>query len=155
VTDFLQEKRNEIDRRLAELKPLVAEAQRLEAAAAALAGIAPGSNGASSAAPAPTTRRRGRPRRATVAAAKPATEKASPKPEAPARRAGRRKGSGKRSAEALAIIQGQPGITIAELAGKMGIKATYLYRIVPDLEKSGAVRKEKRGLHPVAAKAAA
>jgi len=32
VTDFLQEKRNEINERLAELKPLVDEYRRLEAA---------------------------------------------------------------------------------------------------------------------------
>lgn len=154
MTDFLQEKRNEIDQRLAELKPVVAEVRRLEEAAAALAGITSASSGASSATRAPGPRRSGRPH-ASAGAAKPAREKASPKSAGQRRRAGRRKGSGKRSAEALAIIQGQPGITIAELAGKMGVKATYLYRIIPDLEKSGAVRKEKRGLHPVAAKAAA
>jgi hypothetical protein len=60
MTDFLDEKRNEIDARLRELRPLVDEYQRLEKAAAALAGV----GGAA----APTTRRRrssrrrGRPR---------------------------------------------------------------------------------------------
>jgi hypothetical protein len=38
MTDFLQEKKNEIDARLKELKPLVDEYHRLEAAAAALVG---------------------------------------------------------------------------------------------------------------------
>jgi hypothetical protein len=59
MTDFLDEKRNEIDARMRELRPLVDEYQRLEKAAAALAGV-----GGSSA---PTRRRRssgrrGRPR---------------------------------------------------------------------------------------------
>jgi hypothetical protein len=59
MADFLDEKRNEIDARLRELRPLVDEYQRLEKAAAALAGV----GGAS----APRRRRRssgrrGRPR---------------------------------------------------------------------------------------------
>lgn len=46
MADFLDEKRNEIGSRLKELKPLVDEYQRLEAAAAALDGLpAPSSNG--------------------------------------------------------------------------------------------------------------
>lgn len=154
VTDFLAEKRNEINDRLAELKPLVAEAQRLEEAAAALAGIPAASNGAS-ATPGAPARRRGRPPGRAAAAKPTTTRKAAAKPAGQRRGAGRRKGSGKRSAEALSIIQGQPGIAIPEIAARMGIKQNYLYRILPDLEKSGAVRKEKRGWHPVAAKAAA
>jgi hypothetical protein len=39
--DFLDQKRHEIAARLKELKPLVDEYQRLEAAAAALDGVAP------------------------------------------------------------------------------------------------------------------
>jgi hypothetical protein len=40
----------------------------------------------------------------------------------PKGRVGRRKGSGTRALEALSFVQAQPGITIPELAGKMGIK---------------------------------
>ena len=64
------------------------------------------------------------------------------------RRAGRRKGSGKRAAEALAFVQGQPGITIPELAAKMGIKQNYLYRVLPGLEQEKKVAKQGRGWHP-------
>ena len=39
MTDFLDEKRKEIQARLKELKPLVEEYQRLEAAERALAGV--------------------------------------------------------------------------------------------------------------------
>jgi hypothetical protein len=150
VTDFLDEKRKEIADRLKELKPSVEEYNRLEAAASALQGV----GGASSAASATAPRRRGpgRPRgsvnrkRAAVASA-PA--KARKKPGRPAgRRAGRRKGSGTRAAEALSFVQGQPGITIPELAAKMGIKQNYLYRVLPGLEQESKVTKKGRGWHP-------
>jgi hypothetical protein len=144
VTDFLDEKRQEINDRLAELRPLVEEFQRLEAAAAALQGV--GGNGAAAtapvSAPAPATRRGpGRPRRA-------ASSSSSATAGTPRRRAGRRKGSGTRSAQALSFVQEQPGITIPELAARMGIKQNYLYRVLPSLEQEGKVAKQGRGWHP-------
>jgi hypothetical protein len=66
----------------------------------------------------------------------------------PAGRGGRRKGSGTRAAEALSFVQGQPGITIPELAAKMGIKQNYLYRVLPGLEQEGKLEKKGRGWHP-------
>jgi hypothetical protein len=79
-----------------------------------------------------------------------------PRAAKPARgtRPGRRKGSGKRGAEALARITEQPGITIPELAAKMGIKQNYLYRVLPTLVQSGSVAKQGRGWHPRGAAAA-
>jgi len=65
-----------------------------------------------------------------------------------ARRGGRPKGAGKRATEALSFVQGQPGITIPELAAKMGIKQNYLYRVLPGLEKEGKLEKKGRGWHP-------
>jgi hypothetical protein len=160
VTDFLDEKRQEITARLKELKPLVDEYSRLEAAAAALAGVggstSSGAGAAVTAAPA-TTRRRGpgRPRGSVNRTSAKAAATAAPKaPKAPkaakkaGRRAGRRKGSGTRAAEALSFVQGQPGITIPELAAKMGIKQNYLYRVLPSLEQEGKVEKKGRGWHP-------
>jgi hypothetical protein len=156
VTDFLDEKRREITDRLKELKPLVDEYGRLEAAASALAGVGgSSSNAASPSATATTTRRRGpgRPRgsgRARASAsAKPAAARKPGRPSG--RRAGRRKGSGTRAAEALSFVQGQPGITIPELAAKMGIKQNYLYRVLPGLEQENKVQKQGRGWHPKAA----
>lgn len=182
MTDFLDEKRREIADRLAELKPLVDEYHRLEAATAALVGIGgkavaavaprrrgrpPGSGkkAASAAAAAPAKKRGrppGRPKKvgrpkgkkvgrpagsATKAAAKPAAATATE--AAPVkRRAGRRKGSGTRAAQALSFVQGQPGITIPELAAKMGIKQNYLYRVLPALEQEGKLSKKGRGWHP-------
>jgi hypothetical protein len=148
VTDFLDEKRQEITQRLKELKPSVDEFKRLEAAASALAGV-----GGSSAGAAPRRRGPGRPRgsvnrkrAAKASATKPARRKAAR--ATGRRRAGRRKGSGTRAAEALSFVQGQPGITIPELAAKMGIKQNYLYRVLPGLEQEGKVTKKARGWHP-------
>jgi DNA-binding IclR family transcriptional regulator len=45
-------------------------------------------------------------------------------------------------------VQGQPGITIPELAAKMGIKQNYLYRVLPGLESEKKVEKRGRGWHP-------
>jgi hypothetical protein len=180
VTDFLDEKRKEITDRLKELKPLVDEYQRLEAAASALAGVGGSASSASSAVTAPRRRGPGRPRGSVNRTSAKATEAATPaatatatapakagrkkpgrppgrkKPGRPAgssssstpRRAGRRKGSGTRAAEALAFVTGQPGITIPELAAKMGIKQNYLYRVLPGLEQESKVTKKGRGWHP-------
>jgi hypothetical protein len=68
----------------------------------------------------------------------------------PKGKVGRRKGSGTRGAEALTFVQGQPGITIPELAAKMGIKQNYLYRVLPGLEQDGKLEKKGRGWYPKA-----
>jgi hypothetical protein len=167
VTDFLDEKRREINDRLAELKPLIDEYNRLEAAATALAGVrgsAPASRTsaapAASAAPAKrgpgrprgskttTGKRRGRPPGRKNATTSAAPAEAASTPSAGPRRAGRRKGSGTRAAQALQYVTGQPGITIPELAAKMGIKQNYLYRVLPGLEQEKKIKKQGRGWHP-------
>jgi len=202
VTDFLDVKRREISDRLKELKPLVDEYSRLEAAASALAGV----GGSATAVAAPRRKKGpGRPRgsvnRASkaTAASTPATSTpaASTKAKAKAgrkkvgrpagtgkkvgrppgsgkkvgrpagtgkkvgrpagkkagrpkgrRAGGRPRGSGTRAAQALSFVQGQPGITIPELAAKMGIKQNYLYRVLPGLEQEGKLEKKGRGWHP-------
>jgi hypothetical protein len=174
VTDFLDEKHQEITNRLSELKPLVEEYQRLEAAVAALDGLGPSARSAPPAAARaalkalPKTTRKapgrppgrrgpGRPRGSktkTKAAAAPATATATATETTgrggPRRKAGRRKGSGTRAAQALSFVQAQPGITIPELASRMGIKQNYLYRVLPTLEEERKVTKQGRGWHPKA-----
>jgi CRP-like cAMP-binding protein len=125
LTDFLDEKRREIEARMEELRPHVEEFHRLEAAAKALAGA----QGASS-----SPARRPLPRRSSGTG-----------------RAGRPRGSGTRGNQALEIVRSQPGITIPEIAEKMGIQQNYLYRVLPGLQTEGLVRKEGRGWHPVEA----
>jgi ribosomal protein S25 len=168
VTDFLDEKHREITDRLAELQPLVEEYQRLEAAVAALDGLGRSAAAAPAAAPKaaakaapkaaakkiPGRRGPGRPRGSKTKTKKAAAAPATATETAPAgrggarRKAGRRKGSGTRAAQALSFVQEQAGITIPELAARMGIKQNYLYRVLPILEEEGKVRKEGRGWHP-------
>jgi hypothetical protein len=247
VPDFLDEKRDEIDKRLAELEPLVAEYDRLRAAAAALAevderphidtatiprpgesslGSRPGGSrqnhaddgeghpgdelgttgesvikpavpmgsssaaselaaggstavkavAAETAAPKAVEPKPAMPAWAEqagaggppveyalaedVRAAEPSPQplRESPSPQSPdasaaggpVRKAGRPKGSGTRAAEALRIVREHPGVTIPELADRMGIKQNYLYRVLPELVQEGKVMKEGRGWHPCA-----
>ncbi len=135
MADFLDEKRSEIRARLKELKPLVDEYQRLEAAAAALDGVPATDRGASAMA-SPVARR---------ARAQAAPKRA--KSNGSGRR-GRPKGTGTRGAEALALVRAKPGITIPEIAEQMGIKQNYLYRVLPGLADDGLVKKDGRGWHP-------
>jgi hypothetical protein len=136
MADFLDEKRNEIGSRLQELKPLVDEYQRLEAAVAALDGLpAPSENGQAPA------------RRVARAKPAPATKRRASGGAGSGRR-GRPKGSGTRGAEALALVRSSPGITIPEIAEQMGIKQNYLYRVLPGLADDGLVTKDGRGWHP-------
>jgi hypothetical protein len=94
----------------------------------------------------PKTKKVGRPPGSTTKAASATATGTAVVPAK--RRAGRRKGSGTRAAQALSFVQGQPGITIPELAAKMGIKQNYLYRVLPGLEQEGKLKKQGRGWHP-------
>ena len=61
----------------------------------------------------------------------------------------RRRRGGTRADQAVKIITDNPGIGVAELGKKMKLKApNYLYRVLPDLEKEGRVRRKGRGYHP-------
>jgi hypothetical protein len=115
----------QIDARLAELRE---EMSRLEKARAALTGT-PATRRASS------TSGNGRRRRSSSGSG--------------SGRRGRPKGSGTRAKQALEIVKQQPGITIPELADKMGIKQNYLYRVMPTLAGEGQVTKKDKGWHPV------
>jgi hypothetical protein len=151
VPDFLDGKRREIKARLAELKPVVEEYRRLDAAATALAELntSPAASSASRSASSSTRRRgRGRPRGSASRVSKKPKAAAKPAGEQAPTRKGRPKGSGKRATEALSLIQGQPGITIPELAAKMGIKQNYLYRVLPRLEQTSKIVKKDKGWHP-------
>jgi CRP-like cAMP-binding protein len=64
------------------------------------------------------------------------------------RRRGRPRGTGTRAIQAEKLVRENPGISISELASKMGIKPNYLYRVMPQLQKEGKVRKRGSGWHP-------
>ncbi|HEV3228946.1 MAG TPA: hypothetical protein VGY97_05690 [Solirubrobacteraceae bacterium] len=173
MPDFLEQQRRQIAARLQELKPLVEEYTHLERVAEALKGVgrevrstasgrrrstngrrrttarrttargrtaAAASRGRSTA-----TRRR---RTATASRGRATGTRRRTATTTTGRRRGRPRGSGTRAAQALELVKSQPGITIPELAKRMGIKQNYLYRVLPGLQSDGKVRKQGRGWHP-------
>src|SRR4051812_48833081 len=134
MPDFLEEKRKEISQRLKELRPLVDEFHRLEAAEQALSGVSGNGDGrGTAAAPAPRRARSGRAKSSGTG------------------RRGRPRGSGTRANQALELVKSRPGITIPELAEAMGIKQNYLYRVMPGLAGDGKGSKSGKGCHERAA----
>lgn len=126
MADFLDAKVREIEQRLQELRPLIEEFHRLEAASAALEDV--GIAGAGS----PRQRRAPSPNGGAVRRGRP--------------RGGR--GDNTRAAQTVELVRARPGITIPELASHMGIKPNYLYRVLPQLADEGKVRREGKGWHP-------
>ena len=126
MAGFVDSTVKEIDDRLRELKE---EVSRLEAARTALVG---GRRGP------------GRPRasRGTTRQARRA-----PTGRGPGRPRGRSRG-GTRANQALELVRATPGITIPQIAEKMGIEPNYLYRVMPRLATDGQVRREGQGWHP-------
>ena len=126
MADFLSEKRAEIDSRLKELRPLHEEYLKLERAKQALDGL--------------DTPRRGPGRPRGSRGATPSTGSSD------GRRRRRRRSGGTHAERALATIRQNPGITVAEMAPKLGIAhKNYLYRVLNGLQSEGAVQKEGRG----------
>jgi hypothetical protein len=59
----------------------------------------------------------------------------------------RRRGS-TRADQAVRIIKQNPGITVSELGRKMKLNhPNYLYRVLPDLQKEGRIRRKGKGYH--------
>ena len=116
----VEEIRSQVEGRLKELEPYVDEYRRLQRVVEAI--DAENSAG--------IVTRRAAPRRVL-------------------RRAGAgRPGHSARAEQAQQLIAERPGISVAELAESMGIGPTYLYRLLPALEREGKLRKEGKGYHP-------
>ena len=129
MADFLTKTRTDLDNRLKELRPMYEEYLSLEKAKAALDGLEKPRRGP------------GRPPGSgTRAAARSGN----------GRRRRRRRRGGTRAEQALAVIRDNPGISVTELAPKVGIsQKNYLYRVMNGLAADGLVRKEGRGYHAV------
>jgi hypothetical protein len=127
LAGFVDSTVKEIDDRLRELKE---EVSRLEAARSALVG---GRRGP------------GRPRAARATATRTPRRTTGRRPGRPR---GRSRG-GTRANQALELVKSSPGITIPQIAEKMGIEPNYLYRVMPRLATDGQVRREGQGWHPV------
>jgi DNA invertase Pin-like site-specific DNA recombinase len=121
TTHVLDEARDLVKKRLAELDD---ERKRLERALAELGGKVTGRPG----------RRPGRPPGSGKKAA------SGPKK--------RRRRSGTRADQAVALVEGSPGISASEIAKSMKIKPNYLYRVLGDMEKEGRVSKKGRQYYP-------
>jgi transposase-like protein len=65
------------------------------------------------------------------------------RPRSTGRRRGRRS---TRADQAVRLIKANPGITVSELGRKMKLNhPNYLYRVLPDLEKEGRIKRKGKG----------
>lgn len=61
----------------------------------------------------------------------------------------RRRTGSTRADQAVRIIKQNPGITVSDLGRKMKLNhPNYLYRVLPDLQKEGRIRRKGKGYHP-------
>ena len=61
----------------------------------------------------------------------------------------RRRSGSTRADQAVRLIKQNPGITVSELGKKMKLNApNYLYRVLPDLQKEGRIKRKGKGYHP-------
>lgn len=135
--DFLSRQRDQITKRLEELRPLYDEYLTLEKAHEALEQVEGPVRRA-------VRRRRGPgrpPGRRTSA-----TRARGGRRTTTTRR--RTRAGGTRADDAAKVIKANPGITIPELAKKLKIRPNYLYRVTGQLQKERRIKKRGRGLHP-------
>jgi len=140
-TDFLTQQRRQIDAKLQELKPAYEEYLTLLQAKDALEGLKtpsrvgrpPGRRGPGR----PPGSRNGR---RTATRARSANGRRRPRRAATRRRAG-----GTRADQALQLIKANPGMTVPQIADKMGIRQNYLYRVTAALQKQGSVKRRGQG----------
>lgn len=118
MASFLSEERARIDEKLKELRPLHEEYLELERVKQALDSVDKPRRGP------------GRPRGSTA-----------PAPSG----ARRRRSGGTRADQALQAVRQNPGVTVTELAGQLGVQPNYLYRVMNGLQDDGAVKKQGKG----------
>jgi hypothetical protein len=128
VLDDLREVEERLQARLQELRPALEEYAQLEAAARRLGiDVDP------------------RPK-----ASQPPRRTAGPRsPRARASRSKRRSGPPvQRRDQVLELVSARPGVTVPDIGKELGVDPTGLYRVVRQLEREGALRKEGMALHP-------
>jgi DNA-binding transcriptional ArsR family regulator len=129
MTDLLERIAADLDRRLAELRPLLEEHTRLTQARDAL-----GRDGGAGSPAASTGRRRGGARRT---APRPTKRRSGS--------AGTRTPRGENRRKILAVIAERPGVSAAEIASVTGITKTVAYSTLTKLAGDGAVEKVEVG----------
>jgi hypothetical protein len=149
-TNFLEKQRKQIADRLQELRPAYEEYLTLLDAQEALDSVKRPAAGS-------TDGRRTRTRSGRGPGRPPGRPPTSGRKRGPGRppgrtarkgRGGRRRAGDTRADQALALINSNPGITIAELADKLGIRQNYLYRVMAELQRRRQVKRRNRGFHP-------
>lgn len=128
TSNVLDEALDLVKKRLAELDD---ERKRLERALAELGGT--------------PARRPGRPPGSGRGPGRPPKAASAGATATPKRR--RRRRGGTRADQAVALVEGNPGISASEIAKSMKIKPNYLYRVLGELEKEGRVTKKGRQYH--------
>jgi hypothetical protein len=134
--NFLTRQRDQITKRLEELRPLYHEYLTLEKAQEALEQLE-------------------RPVRRVVRGRRGPGRPPGRRTSASRARGGRRasttrrrtRAGGTRADEAVKVIKANPGITIPELAQRLKIRPNYLYRVTGQLQKERKIRKRGRGFH--------
>jgi hypothetical protein len=135
-TDFLTKQRQQIEARLKELQPAHEEYLTLLQARDALAGVKPSGTGPGPGRP-PGRRGPGRP----PGSGRKATGRKT------AKKATRRRRTGTRRDQALDLIKQNPGISVSDIADRMGIRQNYLYRVTQELQKQRLVKRRNGGFH--------
>ena len=121
--------RSEVQARRDELAPLAAEFNEVDALWAVLSG----QNNGATVSPSVTAKR---------VSKRPAQRQMAKRA---GNRRGRPAGSGHRATEALGFIAKNPGATTNDIAAALGIKANYLYRVLPTMVEAGQVVKDGTG----------
>ena len=62
-------------------------------------------------------------------------------------RGGRRRAGETRADQALELIRANPGMTVPQIAERMGIRQNYLYRVTAALQKDKRVTRRNGGFH--------
>jgi hypothetical protein len=129
ISEVLMDVRNQLERRLQELEPYIAEHSQIEAALELLA-ERPQADSDSRAWRAGAWREEAHAGRGHTTQA-----------EASSRKPRRRRQQGGRRAQLLDLIRKNPGITMASAARQMGVKPTNLYRVAAQLQADGTIEK--------------
>jgi hypothetical protein len=140
-TDFLTQERRRIDARLQELKPAHEEYLTLLEAKQALEGLKSPSKTTGT----PARRGPGRPRGSGNGRRRKTTRAASTNGRRKPRRTTRRRAGGTRGDQALELIRANPGMTVPQIADRMGIRQNYLYRVTAGLQKQRKVKRQGQG----------
>ncbi len=145
-TDFLTKQRQQIEARLKELQPAHEEYLTLLEARDALAGVKPSGTGRGPGRP-PARRGPGRPPGRRGPGRPPGSGRKATGRKTAGKKTTRRRRTGTRRDQALDLIKQNPGISVSDIADRMGIRQNYLYRVTQELQKQRLVKRRNGGFH--------